>query len=248
MFRLKRGWKYLAKDPHLQKEFGIEQEFSERIATATFGSWILQKKIPNLVETVTNMSIDEIIELREQSNHSAALKKYRDGISNLVMSHDLWEAKTFREFENEAYKIFIKQVLPAFEELEKQRILSLKDVLVALDWKNALKETIKSAPASSAHSKNLLSSGSSFTTFTFVRGCIIIANNDTLLTVSSISSSVRENLSLASVLRNSSSISGEVTITTSFSSTLSINLLSFPFQKVAEIRMFVSGTKIFIIL
>ncbi len=147
MFRLKRGWKYLAKDPHLQKIFGIEQEFSEKIASATFGSWVLQKKIPGLVEKVTTMSIDEIIKLREKSNHSNVLKVYRDGISNLVMSHDIWESKTIREFENEAYKIFKKQVLPAFEELEKKRILSLKDVFVALDWKNALKETIKSTPS-----------------------------------------------------------------------------------------------------
>ncbi len=147
MFRLRRGWKDLLQDPDLRQEFGIEQEFAQKFAAASLCTWTLRKKIPEVIKNASGMSIEEIIELREKSKYKEVLSKYRSGIADLVLSHDLWEVKTFQDFEEEAYKIYKKNILPAFEALEKKRNLSIKDVFAAFDYKYALKETIKSVPS-----------------------------------------------------------------------------------------------------
>jgi hypothetical protein len=146
MLRLRRGWKRLTRDPELRRQFGIEREFAKDYAAASLGAWTLQARVPGLIKKASSMSIAEIIELREQSDHTDALGHFRSGLAELVQSHNLWEAEKFRDFENEAYEIYRQNILPAFEDLEGKRILSLEDVFVALDWKNALQEAIKSAP------------------------------------------------------------------------------------------------------
>ena len=146
MLRLQRGWKRLTQDPKLHKQFGIETEFAKKYAVAYLGARTLQSKVPKLIQKASNMSIAEIIELREKSRHSNALMDFRRGLANLIESQDLWGADKFLDFEHEAFKVYKQCILPAFEELEDRRVPSIKDILVAFDWKNAVKETIKSGP------------------------------------------------------------------------------------------------------
>lgn len=146
MLRLGRGWKHFSQDPTLQDAFGLEPEFAGQYAVASLGTWTLQCKMPELIKEAANMSVSDIIELREQSDQRDALASFRSGLADLVQSSGIWEGKTFQDFENAAYKLYRQSILPAFEELEGRRVVSVRDVFGALDWKDALHTTVKSAP------------------------------------------------------------------------------------------------------
>jgi hypothetical protein len=145
MLRLKRGWRRLSRDPELQKAFTVEPEFAAKIAVANLGAWILQSKVPDAIKKASDLSIPEIINLREKSDKKDALERFRGGLANLVQSHDLWEQAKFVDFQDGAYKIYSQEILPAFEELEDRRV-HLKEVFKALDVNDALSEGIKAIP------------------------------------------------------------------------------------------------------
>jgi hypothetical protein len=145
-FRLKRGWKHLMQNPSLRSKFGMEVEFSQKFATASLGAWILQTKVPDLIKEASSMSISEILELRRSSNSMDALNSFRSGISNLVQSRSLWESEKFENFEEEAYKIFNQDIKPAFEVLDRRKILSIKEIFSAFDINNAVGQGIKKIP------------------------------------------------------------------------------------------------------
>jgi dsRNA-specific ribonuclease len=145
MLRLKRGWKRLSRDPELRHAFAIEPEFASKVAVAYLGAWILQSKVPEAIKNASNLSVPEILELRQTSNQKNALEKFRKGIRELVQSQDLWEHAKFADFENEAYKIYSNEILPAFEELEN-RSVHLKDIFKVFDVNDAVSKGIKAIP------------------------------------------------------------------------------------------------------
>src|SRR5262249_5564912 len=102
-------------------------------------------KVPTLLEDVSAMSINEIIATRQGADHRDALEKFRAGVDKLVTSHELWRAREFKEFEQEAYKVVRTEVLPAFEELER-RPVSVGDVVRAIDTKELVASVIKEGP------------------------------------------------------------------------------------------------------
>jgi hypothetical protein len=145
MLRLKRGWKRLTQDPELQKSFRIEKEFAEKFAVASLGAWFIRSKVPQFVKNASNYSLSDVLKLREDSDKKDALKYYRDGLSSLVMSEELWNVPTFRDFQGEASRIMDQKIKPAFEALEGRRV-DLRDVFGAIDAKDAASEVIKAAP------------------------------------------------------------------------------------------------------
>jgi hypothetical protein len=147
LLRLRRGWNSLTQDPDVQEALGIEQRFAKDHATASLGAWTLRTRVPELVKKASDMSVTEVIELRDQSGNADALREFRSGLADLVQSSSLWEAGELREFQNEAHKLYEDKILPAFEQIEGKSKLSVKDVLLALDWKNTIQDTAKAAPA-----------------------------------------------------------------------------------------------------
>ncbi len=145
MLRLKRGWKRLSRDPELRRTFGIEAQFAKNFAVAYLGAWILQSKVPEVIKSASDLPIEEVMKLREDSARKDALGSFRKGLADLVQSQSLWEAPKFADFETEAFKVFEKKILPAFKELEGCS-LHLKDVFSAVDMKDAISEGIKSIP------------------------------------------------------------------------------------------------------
>jgi hypothetical protein len=145
MLRLKRGWRHLTQDPELSRALGIEPEVREKFAAATLGTWTLQQRIPKLIKQASDMSFEEIIHLRNESNKKDDLNKFRSVIADLVCSEDLWNATEFSDFKDKAHEIGRKKILPAYKALEEKRV-SPGVVLRAFDVTYALQETIKSVP------------------------------------------------------------------------------------------------------
>jgi hypothetical protein len=145
MLRLRRGLRHLSRDPELRKSVGIEVEIKTDFQTAYLGAWVLESKVPKVISNASRMSLDDICELRERSVDAHALKSFRDGLANLVNSAQLWEAKSFREFEDQAYSVYRDKILPAFQELERGP-LGMRDVFGAIDAPDAVAQGIKSVP------------------------------------------------------------------------------------------------------
>jgi hypothetical protein len=151
MLRLNRGWVRLATDRELQRAFGLEQEIATQFATAALGTRVLQAtrtlgiKVPETLEDLSNRTFEEIIALRNDSDQKQSLKAFRDGLAKLVMAQDLWNSRTFREFEDRAYKIVEEEIRPAFEVLERKKF-STRDLITPFDVGTALKKTIEKGP------------------------------------------------------------------------------------------------------
>lgn len=146
MLRLKRGWKHLAQAQELQDQLDLEPEFAKRFATAELATWTLGLKVPGLFQELDNLTVKDILTLRENSDQKGALESFRTGIAEIVTSTGLWKINNFREFKNEAYHIIDKTILPAFKALEEKRDLSLKEIFTAFDAGAALSEIIKAIP------------------------------------------------------------------------------------------------------
>jgi hypothetical protein len=145
MLRLKRGWKRLSLDPKLRKAFAVEPEFAAKVAVADLGAWILQSKVPEAIKKAAHLSVQQILDLRQTSNQKHALAKFRKGLAELVQSQDLWENAKFADFENEAYRIYNRNILPAFEELEDRHV-HLNEVFKVLDVNDAVSKGVKAIP------------------------------------------------------------------------------------------------------
>jgi hypothetical protein len=89
MLRLKRGWKRLSGDPELRRAFQLEPEFSAKVAVAYLGAWMLRTKVPEVIKKASDLSVTEIVNLREKSDKSDALERFRAGLADLVQSQDL---------------------------------------------------------------------------------------------------------------------------------------------------------------
>lgn len=146
MLRMKRGWKHLTRNRELQHSLEIEPRLATNFAIAQLGIWTLEFKISEYFEKISAMELEEIIDLRERSDDKEVLKKFRSGLASIVMDRSLWNAKSFREFEEEARKAVDENIKPAFEALVKRNILSSKDLVTALDLPSTVSQAIKSGP------------------------------------------------------------------------------------------------------
>lgn len=144
MLRLRRGWKWLSHDAAIRRSLDIEDTFAKDMAAAQLGTWTLALQMPMLLNTIGSLSIEKILELRQDANRGQALRAFREGLDRIVSSHELWKASTFEEFEKQAREAVKKEILKPLEELEQHKIVSTKDIVSAFDAQTALRKTIES--------------------------------------------------------------------------------------------------------
>ncbi|CAB1075130.1 hypothetical protein JY97_13285 [Alkalispirochaeta odontotermitis] len=136
--KLQRGWHQITSDPALMDQVQIELGVRENIEAANLAERAVSIALPNIFKSDEYEYLDKIMRFRQ--DHEEELREFRKGLAKLSSRKNVdWQNKDIREFQSATENIVKGDILPAFQALEQNARITVKDIKKGITGSDIMK-------------------------------------------------------------------------------------------------------------